>query len=111
MGVDLPAMIATGPGKAAQAGAGLAEQLATKLFQTARVSSIPAAVNAKDAAQQTIDAGGTPEDATKAAANAYDATVAGNLLPISAKGGLATRAVTGAGIGAGQAALSGGDQQ
>lgn len=50
---DLPVMLASAPAKAAQAGAegiGLAEQLATRLFHTAQISSVPAARNAKEAA-------------------------------------------------------------
>lgn len=107
---DILTMLATGPGRAADAVAGIPEQVAAKIFQTARISSVPAARNARDAAQQAIDDGKTPTEATAVALNAYNSTVAGNALPISAAGNVATRAVTGAGIGAGQAALSGGDQ-
>lgn len=108
---QLLSMVVAPETKLAESGVGLAEQLATKLSQTAAVSSAPAASAAKDAAQGAIDDGKTPLEAAQAAMSAYESTVQTNLLPVSAEGKIVTRAGTGGAIGAAQAAIGGGSAQ
>lgn len=104
---QLPLMYLTGGASGVEQGAvALAEEafilanMATKLLHSAKASLIPAATDAQQIAKQTIDQGGTPEEAFNAALKSAEETVVFNTLPMAAKGGLATRVATGAGMGA-----------
>ena len=110
LAIDLPTMAVSGPARAAEAtGEGLsalATSIAQKVTTAAQVSTVPATLNAKEAAEQVLNNGGTPEDAANAAAKAIATTVGSNAVPMGAAGNLPKRIATGGAVGA---LLSGSD--
>jgi hypothetical protein len=105
LAVDLPMMIATDGGSAAVPATEAAAPTAARvvgnaLEHSARVSTLPASVNATDTAQRVLDRGGSGAEATRAALGSAGADILANAAPLAIEGGPLTRLLAGGVTGA-----------
>jgi len=109
LAVDLPIWVATEGGGAVASAAETIAPSATRivgnaLLRSARVSSIPASVNATDTAQRVLDRGGSGEEALRAGLGSAASDVVATAVPLGVEGGTFRRLISGAGAGGAAAA-------